>query len=188
MFPRVQALIIERHVDHIADGVDLAFRVGALKDASLVARRLLTYRHLQAASPEYLKKAAPPQRPSDLLAHPLVTFSRWRSEAAFTFVYVNGRDKETVTFVPQLSMNDFAGLTPVLLAGHGIGDLPPIVQPELMRERRLVEVMPDRHFPTFDLSLVHLSNKLVPRPVRVFIEFAVQIGAEDLSRPTDLST
>jgi hypothetical protein len=43
----------------------------------------------------------------------------------------------------QLSMNDFAGLTPVLLAGHGIGDLPPIVQPELMRERRLVEAMPD---------------------------------------------
>ena len=40
-------------------------------------------------------------------------------------------------------MNDFAGLTPVLLAGHGIGDLPPIVQPELMRERRLVEAMPD---------------------------------------------
>ena len=39
---RVQALITERYVDHIADGVDLAFRFGALKDASLVARRLLT--------------------------------------------------------------------------------------------------------------------------------------------------
>jgi DNA-binding transcriptional LysR family regulator len=35
---RVQALITERHVDHIADGVDLAFRVGVLRDSSLVAR------------------------------------------------------------------------------------------------------------------------------------------------------
>jgi len=173
---RVQVLITERHVDHIADGVDLAFRVGVLKDASLVARRLLTYRHRLVASPEYLKKADPPQRPSDLLAHPLITFSYWKPETSFTFVHVNGKDTETVTFVPCLTMNDFAGLTPALLAGEGIGDLPPIVQPELVREGRLVEIMPSWHFPTSNLSLVHLSNRLLPRPVRVFKEFAVQMA------------
>jgi DNA-binding transcriptional LysR family regulator len=173
---RVQALITERHIDHIADGVDLAFRVGILKDASLVARRILTYRHRLVASPEYLKKGTPPQKPADLLAHPMITFSYWKPEISFTFVHVNGREKETVTFVPYLSMNDFAGLTPALLAGDGIGDLPPIVQPELIREGRLVEVMPEWRFPTFDLSLVHLSNRLVSRPVRVFKEFAVQMA------------
>jgi DNA-binding transcriptional LysR family regulator len=173
---RVQALITERYVDHIADGVDLTFRVGVLKDASLVARRLLTYRHRLVASPAYLKKVTSPKNPSDLLEHPMITFSYWKPESSFTFVHVNGRDKETVTFAPYLSMNDFAGLTPALLAGEGIGDLPPIVQPELVRERRLVEVMPDWHFPTFDLSLVHLSNRLVARPVRVFTEFAVQMA------------
>jgi DNA-binding transcriptional LysR family regulator len=173
---RVQALITERHVDHIADGVDLAFRVGVLKDASLVARPLLTYRHRLVASPEYLKRVDPPKRPSDLLSHPMITFSYWKPESSFTFVHANGKEKETVTFVPYLSMNDFAGLTPALLAGEGIGDLPPIVQPGLIREGRLVEVMPDWRFPTFDLSLVHLSNRLVPRPVRVFKEFAVQMA------------
>ena len=173
---RVQALITERHVDHIADGVDLAFRVGVLKDASLVARRILTYRHQLVASPAYLKKIDPPKKPSDLLSHTMITFSYWKPETSFTFAHVNGREKETVTFVPYLSMNDFAGLTPALLAGEGIGDLPPIVQPELVRDGRLVEVMPNWRFPTFDLSLVHLSNRLVPRPVRVFKEFAVQMA------------
>lgn len=173
---RVQALITERHVDHIADGVDLAFRVGTLKDASFVARRLLTYRHRLVASPEYLKKVTPPKRPTDLLSHPMITFSYWKPETSFTFVHANGRDRETVTFIPYLSMNDFAGLTPALLAGEGIGDLPPIVQPDLFREGRLVEVMPEWHFPTFDLSLVHMSNRLVARPVRVFKEFAVQMA------------
>jgi DNA-binding transcriptional LysR family regulator len=173
---RVQALITERHVDHIADGVDLAFRVGVLKDASLVARRILTYRHRLVASPEYLKRAGSPRKPSDLLGHTMITFSYWKPETSFTFVNVRGKEKETVTFVPYLSMNDFAGLTPALLAGEGIGDLPPIVQPELVREGRLVEVMLDWRFPTFDLSLVHLSNRLVPRPVRVFKEFAVQMA------------
>lgn len=178
---RVQALITERYVDHIADGVDLAFRVGALKDASLVARPILTYRHRLLASPEYLKKAAPPKRPGDLLHHTMITFSYWKPETSLTFVNVNGRDTETVTVVPYLSMNDFAGLTPALLAGEGIGELPPIVQPELVRDGRLVEVMPEWRFPTFDLSLVHLSNRLVPRPVRVFKEFAVQMAPKIFS-------
>jgi DNA-binding transcriptional LysR family regulator len=173
---RVQALITERHVDHIADGVDLAFRLGVLKDSSLVARKILTYRHQLVASPEYLKKRKPPETPHELLSHPIVTFSYWKPESSFTFVHVNGTDRETVTLSPYLSMNDFAGLTPALLAGEGIGELPPVVQPELVREGRLVEIMPDWRFPTYDLSLVHLGNRLVPRPVRVFKEFALQMA------------
>jgi hypothetical protein len=47
----------------------------------------------------------------------MITFSYWKPESSFTFVHANGKDKETVTFVPYLSMNDFAGLTPALLAG-----------------------------------------------------------------------
>jgi DNA-binding transcriptional LysR family regulator len=48
-------------------------------------------------------------------------------------------------------MNDYAGLTIALLAGTGIGDLPPLVQPELLRDGRLVEVMPGWHFSIFHL-------------------------------------
>jgi DNA-binding transcriptional LysR family regulator len=173
---RVQALITERLIDHIADGVDLAFRVGALKDASLVARRMLTYRHRLVASPEYLKRVDPPRKPSDLLSHAIVTFSHWKPETSLTFVHINGTDRETVSLTPYLSMNDFSGLTPALLAGEGIGELPPIVQPELVREGRLVEVMTDWHFPSFDLSLVHLGNRLMARPVRLFKEFAVEMA------------
>ena len=173
---RVQALITERHVDHIADGIDLAFRLGALKDSSLVARRILTYRHQLVASPEYVRKHTPPENPRDLLSHRIITFSYWKPESSFAFVHLNGKDRETVTFAPYLSMNDFAGLTPALLAGEGIGELPPVVQPQLVREGRLVEVMPNWRFPTHDLSLVHLGNRLVPRPVRVFKEFAVQMA------------
>jgi DNA-binding transcriptional LysR family regulator len=63
-----------------------------------------------------------------------------------------------------------------LLAGVGIGDLPPVVQPELIRDGRLVEVMPEWRFRTFDLSIVHLSNRHISRPVRLFKEFAAQVA------------
>jgi DNA-binding transcriptional LysR family regulator len=169
---RVQILIAERYVDHIGDGVDIVFRLGALKDSSLVARRILTYRHQLVASPDYLKNCKPPETPQDLLGHRLIAFSYWRPESRWTFIHANDKDEETLTFQPHLSMNDFTGLTPALLAGGGIGDLPPIVQPELMRDGRLVEVMPQWRFRTQDLSLVHLGNRNMPRPVRLFKEFA----------------
>jgi len=169
---RVQILIAERYVDHISDGVDIVFRLGALKDSSLVARRILTYRHQLVASPDYLKNCKPPETPQDLLGHRLIAFSYWRPESRWTFIHANNKDEETLTFQPHLSMNDFTGLTPALLAGGGIGDLPPIVQPELMRDGRLVEVMPQWRFRTQDLSLVHLGNRNIPRPVRLFKEFA----------------
>src|ERR1700739_4134852 len=53
---RVQVLITERLVDQIEEGVDLMFRVGPMKDSSLVTRRILTYRHQLVASPDYLAK------------------------------------------------------------------------------------------------------------------------------------
>ena len=173
---RVQIFVTERIVDQIAEGVDLSFRVGELKDSALVARKILTYRHQLVASPAYLEKCKPPKSPRDLLGHRLLAFSFWKPENTWHFTHANGKDRETLTFQPYLSINEYAGLATALLAGTGIGDLPPIVQPELMRDGRLIEVMPKWHFRIFDLLVVHLGNRYIPRPVRVFKEFAVQMA------------
>ena len=73
-------------------------------------------------------------------------------------------------------MNDYVGLAHAIIAGAGIGELPPIVQPELVRNGRLVEVMPKWHFRIFHLWVVHLGNRYIPRPVRVFKDFAAQMA------------
>src|SRR5712672_354309 len=106
---RVQIFITERIVDQIAEGVDVAFRVGELEDSSLIVRRLLTYRHQLVASPAHLKKIEPPETPNDLLGHQLLAFSFWRPESSWNFTHVNGNDKETLTFKPYLSINEYSG-------------------------------------------------------------------------------
>jgi len=175
---RVQVFITDRIVDHIAEGVDLAFRVDPeLKDSSLVARKILTYRHQLLASPTYLANCKkPPQKPQDLLEHRLLAFSFWKPVNCWEFVHVNGKRKETVTFHPHLSMNDYAGLAVALVAGTGIGDLPPLVQPELVSQGKLIEVMANWHFRIFHLWVVHTGNRYMMRPVRVFKEFATQMA------------
>lgn len=172
---RVQILIRERAIDHIAEGIDLTFHVGRLKDSSLVARKVLSYRHLLLASPAYLKTHRTPKKPADIPRHRLFAFSYWRPKSKWYFSHVNGRDREVLTFDPHLGINDYAGVAAALLSGMGIGDLPPIVQPDLVRDGGLVEIMPDWHLPVLDLSLVHLGNRHISRPLRLFKEFATDM-------------
>ncbi len=81
-----------------------------------------------------------------------------------------------LAFRPHLAMNDYSGLASSLLAGAGIGDLPPLVQPELLRDGRLVEVLPDWHFRPVPLSLVHLGGRHVSRVVRAFKQHAADMA------------
>jgi len=172
---RIHIFITERIVDQIAEGVDFAFRVGELADSSLVARRLLTYRHQLVSSPAYLNTCRPPKTPQDLLNHRLLAFSFWKPEITWNFNHTNGKDKERLTFQPYLAINEYSGLAAALLTGTGIGELPPIVLPQLLHDGRLVEVMPKWHLPIFDLSIVHLGNRYAPPALRVFKDFAAQM-------------
>jgi DNA-binding transcriptional LysR family regulator len=172
----IQVFVTDRWVDHIVEGVDLVFRFGALKDSNLIARRILTYRHQLVASPAYLDKHKAPRTPHDLLDHRLLAFLHQTPRNSWTFAHVNGRNRESLTFKPYLSMNDYTGLAHALLAGAGIGDLPPLVSPDLLRNGNLVEVMPKWHFRSFNLSLVHLSSRYLTRPVQLFKDFAAAMG------------
>ena len=88
---RVHVMVTDRLVDHIAEGIDLVFRFGALRDSSLVARKILTYRHQLVASPAYLERVKAPRSPRDLLDHKLLAFSRWRPDNSWTFWHQNGK-------------------------------------------------------------------------------------------------
>lgn len=170
----VQVLITDRHVDHISEGVDLALRLGPLSDSNLISRPMLRYRHRLVASPSYLERRSPPLHPRDLREHRILAFAYWSQQHRWTFE--RGDERETVSFRPKLTMNDFTGLAALLAAGGGIGELPPIVAPALVADGRLVEVMPQWRFRTLDLLIVHLGNRHISRPVRLFKDFALQMA------------
>ena len=173
---RIHVLVTDRYVDHIAEGIDLVFRAGELKDSSLVAKAVLSYRRRLVASPGYLSDRGAPKRPEELLEHRLLAFSFLATEKSWTFW--KGGQSKTIQFLPDLAMNDYAGLAEALVSGNGIGDLPPIVRPELLQTGRLVEIMQDWKLGVEPLSMVHLGNRHIPRPVRLFKEFAAQMAPE----------
>jgi DNA-binding transcriptional LysR family regulator len=172
---RVQVRSTERIVTYIEEDVDLAFKVGAFLDPDLVSRTLLTYRHQVVASPLYLGQCDPPREPRALLGHRILAFSFWQPHYSWSFLHANQRERETIAFTPCVAMNDYSALVVALLTGAGIGELPPIVQPDLLRKGLLIELMPEWHLPIFYLTIAHARSRHLPRQVRVFKEFASQM-------------
>jgi hypothetical protein len=66
----------------------------------------MVYRHQLVASPAYLQSVRPSESPKDLLDHRLLAFSFWQPVTKWSFVHENKRDRETLTFSPNLAMND----------------------------------------------------------------------------------
>lgn len=168
----VHATITERYLDHIAEGIDIALRVGPLENSSLIGKRVLRYRRQLFASPKYLEQFLLPEHPDDLETHQLITFSSRASE--HTWLLTNANKQHTVRFQPAISMNDYSGIAKALHDGAGIGELPPIISPDWIKNGQLVAVLPDWHFDATDLFLVHLGGRHASAPVRLFKEFAVQ--------------
>jgi DNA-binding transcriptional LysR family regulator len=167
-----QVIVTERFIDHIAEGVDLALRVGELKDSTLVATPLLKYRRQLVASPEYLTRQDPIEHPQDLTSHRVLAFGTSVAEHRWSFM--RGDETVIIEVKPVLAMNDYAGLAQALEDGTGVGDLPPIVRPDLMASGKLVELMPDWRLKTETLSMVRLGSRHVPKALRVFIDFATK--------------
>ena len=168
----VNCLVTDRHVNHIEDGIDISFRVGDLKDSSLVARRLLRYRSVLVASPGYLERAGTPSHPNELPLHGLVAFSRW--DLAVTWVLENNGETHKVNVQPRIAINDYAGVQSAVINGLGISEIPQILCGPDLQYGRLVEVMPEWQFAPVTLSAVYPSNRNLSRLVRLFKDFCVE--------------
>ncbi len=174
LYPSVvfRVLVTDRHVHLIEDGIDLAMRVGELDDSNLVARRLIRYRHLLVASPEYLEKAGQPQHPQDLNDYPLIAFSPWFGEPVWSLS--DGEKVEKVLLNSGFSINDYNGVQRAVLDGSGIGEIPSVVCGQLIEAGRLVEVMPNWHFEPVTISAVYSARLNLSRVVRLFKDFCVE--------------
>ncbi|MCF6323629.1 MAG: LysR family transcriptional regulator [Gammaproteobacteria bacterium] len=168
----VKILITERNVDFIKDTVDLALRVGDLKDSSLVARPLCCYRHVLVSSPDYLNTSGAPNHPDDLQAHRMIVFGGWFNNVSLQLVNNNNVHKVKIQAV--LALNDYAGILSAITAGQGIAEIPSTICGKALLDGRLVEVIPKWRLPSTTLSAVYPSNRNLSRIVRLFKDYCVE--------------
>lgn len=172
---RVDATLTDLTVDLIETGADVAVRIGALADSSLIAKRLAPHRRVLCASPEYLARVDPLSQPQDLRTRPCLTTAEQPGECWY-FRPTGATAYQEVAVRGPLRTNDAEALMEAALAGVGIVLLAIwLVGPEL-RAGRLVHLLPEWEVaitpgPERAIWGVYPPKRVVPPKVRVFLDF-----------------
>lgn len=163
----------DRVVDLVDEGYDLAVRIGAMPDSTLVSRHLADTRMILCATPRYLAQHGTPHVPRDLAAHRVLAYTNSASRDEWTFTGPDGHTVATRLHARVYSNN---GDTCRAIA---LGDGGIMLQPRFMldadlRAGRLCEIMPDHQAGTLGIYAVYPTRKQLPLKVRRLVDFLVE--------------
>jgi DNA-binding transcriptional LysR family regulator len=171
---RVSVDLNDRVVDLVTSGFDLAIRIGALDDSTLVARQLAPNRRVLVASPDYLQRRGHPKTPAELASHDclLLTGAQGRQDE---WRMSDGHGGETTVRVQGRIESNFGELLrDAAVAGMGIALHATWHVAEDIRAGRLQVVLPEYPLATTGVWAVIPQRRLVPPRVRVFVEFLAE--------------
>ena len=162
--------LLDRTVDVVEEGYDLAIRIAQLPNSSLVYRRLSCTRMVVCASPEYLKQHGYPQHPAELLQHAVLGYSLWPD----TWVFQGPQGEVSVLIKPCIRSNNGDVCRAGALQHQGIILQPTFIIGEDLQAGRLVEIMPQYQAGKLGIHAIYASRLHVPPKVRQLIDFLVE--------------
>ena len=163
----------DQTMDLIAEGFDLAIRVGELRDSSLRARKLQEFPLRLVASPEYLLHHGEPEKPADLERHKLLSGSTRPGTNIWRLTDETGAVRQVLA-AGGLSVNDGQSLLNAAVAGLGIAYLPEFLFREAVDLDLLRDAMPLLPEQVQPVYAVYPPGRFTQPKVRAFIDFLVQ--------------
>jgi DNA-binding transcriptional LysR family regulator len=160
----------DRYVDLIAQGVDVAIRMGKLADSSLGARYLGANPWVMVAAPGYLKKHGTPKRAQDLSAHVALIYSSVVGDE-FWRMHTPKGEPVTVPVSGRFRSNNLSAVLAAARDGLGIALMPRYVASESLASGKVLAVLGDHALPEQEIHAVFPSPKLVPSKVSSFVAF-----------------
>jgi DNA-binding transcriptional LysR family regulator len=165
--------LIDRVVDIVEEGYDMAIRISRAGSASNVARKLATSRNVLCAAPAYLARRGTPKAPAELAQHDCIVYTynptgdEWQlSDAAGKLHPVKVRG--------TLHTNNGDTARAAALGGLGIIWQPTFLIGADLAAGRLVPLLPDYRMPDIDILAVYPSRRHLSAKVRAMIDFLVQ--------------
>ena len=163
---RLSVFSTERRVDLIQDGIDVALRVGAIVDESMVASRVASYRHVLVASPSLLTRLGAPRTADGLHRYPCAV---WSPGSGAQSSWKLGE----FAFAPDavLSTNDYLHLRSWALRGEAVTELPPFLARDALARGELVRVLPSLKLPEVSINLLYPSHRHPSSLVRAYLTY-----------------
>ena len=172
LYPEIEVdlHLTEDQVDVVADGFDVAIRIGQGADSSLRTSRLFSFRRPLVAAPSLVERLGMPSHPSDLQVFPAIipTHVPWGADWEF------GKDgEETVALQMKgaFKVNSVAAMVPAAIAGIGLALMPEYFLWKELQDGTLVELLPEWAAPSGPVYLVTPPGRARPARVRVLLDF-----------------
>ena len=166
---KIDITLNDRVVDLIEEGVDIAFRIGNLRDSNLVARKLCASPTATAASPQYLKKYGVPRHPRDLKEHNYVVYTDLGSPGQTTFR--ESGEPLHIKVSGNLQTNNSEVLRSALIDGLGIAQVPRWLIGDKVAAGELVEVLSKFQSAPSNVHAVYSPGRHLPSKLRCFIDY-----------------
>ena len=172
-FPQVdiQLSLQDRPVNLLEEEVDVALRIGALADSSLIAVRVSDIRRVICASPAYLKSRGTPKSPDDLAKHDCITYAQMQSPNAWTLK--RGDTEYAAPVRSRLIVSNLEAACDAARAGIGIAMAFSYQVADLVRSGELTPLLRDFMPASRPVSLVYSPNRFMPVKLRAFLDFAL---------------
>jgi DNA-binding transcriptional LysR family regulator len=169
----IDVILDDRVIDLVAEGVDMALRMGELPDSAAVARKLASGRRSVIATPAYLERCGIPQSPAELGSHQALIYS----QASSGWTFKRGSAETSVSVHGRVRVSAAEGLRAAVLADMGLTIASDwMFSPELESGavRRVLEAWA---LPTIDLWAVFPTGRLASAKARTFATFVEEVLA-----------
>ncbi|ACB95710.1 LysR family transcriptional regulator [Beijerinckia indica] len=174
-YPTVSAklYLLDRPVNLIDEGVDVALRIAHLPDSSMVATRVGEVRRIIVASPRYLTEHPRILEPSDLAKHQIIAMTHFGLDS-WSFPPMEGSTiPRSVSFTPRFIVNSVRAAVASAAEGHGVTRLFSYHVAEKVREGQLLIILSDTEHTSLPVHVITQEGRLSVPKVRAFVDFAV---------------
>ncbi len=164
----VNLLLLDRVVNMVEEGMDVAIRIGSLKDSSMIVIPVGEIRRVFCASPKLLKKTGTPKHPEELSSYDCIKFTGLGARKTWEF-----RDQGkplSVKVDGPFESNQVRAAIDVTASGAGFGVFLSYQIAPLVKEKKLKILLPDFEPPPLPVNIVYPHVKLISSRVRAFVD------------------
>jgi DNA-binding transcriptional LysR family regulator len=165
----VQTMFVDRLVNLVDEGVDVAVRIGHLPDSGFHAVPVGHVDRVLCASPAYLAQAAPLDEPAHLANHRLVVSTGAWASSEWRF---GQHTKQAVNIRPRLQCNTNDAAIAAAVAGWGVTRVLSYQVRQHVEAGRLRVLLPEHQEAPIPVHLVHGAGRQAPAKVRAFVDLA----------------
>lgn len=164
----VSAVLLDRSVNLLEEGIDVAVRIGELADSTMRALRVGSVRMVLCASPGYLRRWGTPKTPQDLSEHS--TIASIAGSGAFHWRFEMGDGMRPVRVRPRLTVTTNDAAVEAARRGFGITRLLSYQVAPLLAARKLRLLLEAFEPPPWPVHIVHREGRFASAKVRAFID------------------